>query len=142
MTNCKECHKDACKANARANPDRVAAANKKFYSANKEDYARRASEARKQRPQMFNEINARYRSRKKRSMPSWLTEEQKEQIVSVYAHARDCELVSGESYHVDHIVPLQGKDICGLHVPWNLQVLPADVNISKSNKYEPDENYS
>jgi hypothetical protein len=75
-------------------------------------------------------------------MPTWLSEEQLSVIADFYAHAKDCEVVSGEKYHVDHIVPLQGKDICGLHVPWNLQVLPADVNISKSNKYEPDENYS
>jgi len=75
------------------------------------------------------------RTRRIQATPDWLTEEQQQQIRAIYAHARDCEAVTGEKYHVDHIVPLKGENISGLHVPWNLQVLPADLNIAKSNSY-------
>jgi len=86
-------------------------------------------------PDKLRAKDARRRGNQLKAQPTWLNEEHKKQIDDVYRLARDCELVSGEKYHVDHIVPLQGKAVCGLHVPWNLQVLPASVNIKKSNKH-------
>jgi hypothetical protein len=77
-----------------------------------------------------------YKTRKKFALPSWLTKEQHKQIENFYWLAEDLKRTSGEVYHVDHIVPLQGKNVCGLHVPWNLQILPADLNLRKSNKYD------
>ncbi len=68
--------------------------------------------------------------------PEWLTTEHHAAINNMYWLAADLQKVSGEKYHVDHIVPLQGKHISGLHVPWNLQILPADMNCSKSNSFE------
>lgn len=74
------------------------------------------------------------RARKLQATPKWLSEDQLSEISFYYWL---CNLMSEDNdvkYHVDHIVPLQGKDVCGLHVPWNLQILEASENIRKSNK--------
>lgn len=66
--------------------------------------------------------------------PRWLTPEDWSSIKSKYSEARSMTLVSGVAHQVDHIVPLRGKSVCGLHVPWNLRVIPARENAKKSNR--------
>lgn len=79
-------------------------------------------------------IKAKYRAAKYNATPDWLTKEHLEQIEEFYETARDLAwLNEGEILQVDHIVPLQGKEVCGLHVPWNLQILSKSKNISKFN---------
>ena len=82
------------------------------------------------------EKESRRRSSKLNATPTWLSQEQLSQIEYLYWLSKDLELTSGQKYHVDHIVPLQGRHVCGLHVPWNLQVIPAEINLSKGNKYD------
>ena len=68
--------------------------------------------------------------------PTWLTAIQKAQIAEFYEIAEALNTQTGVKHHVDHIVPLKGKTVTGLHAPWNLQILTATQNISKGNRYE------
>ena len=81
-------------------------------------------------------IKAKRNAAKLKATPPWLSKEYLEQIRTEYELAAWCSKMMGIKYHVDHIIPLQGKQVCGLHVPWNLRVIPATENIRKGNKLD------
>lgn len=105
------------------NKDKISTRKRKYQVANKDK---------------INAIEAKRRASKLRATPCWLTEEHLQQIEKFYSEAQLNQLLTGIEYHVDHVVPLQGENVCGLHVPWNLQVIPAKENISKSNKLKKE----
>lgn len=66
--------------------------------------------------------------------PEWLSAIQLAQLQEFYDVAEVRRMQTGDDYHVDHIFPLDGKVFCGLHVPWNLQIISAFDNLSKRNR--------
>lgn len=74
---------------------------------------------------------------KLRATPHWLTKSQRNRTMQVYALTQQLQEVLGTVYHVDHIVPLISKDVCGLHVWWNLQPLSEVENVKKGNIFNP-----
>lgn len=77
--------------------------------------------------------NGKRRASKINATPKWLNTTQLKQIESYYVEARRLTLESGIIYTVDHIIPLRGKTVSGLHVPWNLQILTKSENSKKQN---------
>lgn len=77
----------------------------------------------------------RHRAAKLRAMPAWANASAIERI---YAEAVALTATAGIPHHVDHIVPLQSKLVCGLHVERNLTALPGTVNQSKGARHWPD----
>jgi hypothetical protein len=68
--------------------------------------------------------------------PKWLTESELRMIEAKYSLAAMLTRETGTPYHVDHIIPLQGKKVSGLHVFSNLRVIPGTDNVKKSNSYQ------
>lgn len=91
---------------------------------------------RSQNKDKSNALYALRRARKNNATPSWLTKEDRELIVELYTICQMFKLYTGNEYHVDHIIPLINKNVCGLHIPSNLRVVPAFDNLSKNNKFD------
>jgi hypothetical protein len=110
-----------------ANKECKAATHKTWYDANKERKAVLWREWREANPDKIRAKAAHYRARKLHATPPWQSREELDAI------HKGCP----EGHHTDHVHPLKGKHSCGLNVPWNLQYLPDEENLSKGNKSPP-----
>lgn len=141
-SNCKGCNKAYKEANKckiaeydKANSSRFAERKKSWCKENKDKVAEFKKNWQKANPAKVNANTAKRRAAKINATPKWLTKEDYNQMQSFYTEAQQLTLSTGIQHQVDHIYPLQGKTVSGLHVPSNLQVLTATDNISKSNKF-------
>ena len=136
--------KQSAKQYREANPKKVAQAKVNCYLKNKDKYKKMKNAWRKSNPEKIYEYQkaykqsnlgkanswlAEYRASKLQATPSWYEEKL---IKAVYTKAKEW------GFAVDHIVPLKGETVCGLHCWANLQLLDPSLNSSKSNKYWPD----
>jgi translation initiation factor 2 beta subunit (eIF-2beta)/eIF-5 len=105
--------KDSHRIYQRANKDRINAHNRKYIKTEKGKAVNR-------------EKSAYRRALKKQATPPWID---RKVLKEIYANCP-------KGYHVDHIIPLESDDVCGLHVPANLQYLSAFENDSKGNRFD------
>lgn len=144
---CKECHRSSRRDYYRQNKEKILKANKlykienasrvreandAYFSKNAELIRERARKRREEKRELIR-VQERARCAKRKAVklqrtPPW---SETEAINEFYANCP-------EGYHVDHIIPLQGETVSGLHVRKNLQYLPAGKNMSKRNAYTPE----
>lgn len=164
-SNCKSCLSTSDKLYSQENKEKIKRRRKEHYEKNKEKYNKMSAEWTKKNPEKakakylkyrhanlekvnsYNRLRrlsnlakdaaktAKRRSRKREATPNWLTEEHLQQILKFYEESNRLSESTGIKHHVDHIVPLRGKNVCGLHVPWNLRVITAVENLKKRNKH-------
>jgi len=137
---------------AKQNKDKCSAYSKKWIAANKEQRKSIVKAWRDRNPEKVAAINAKagrkwaannkgqrnasVRARVmaiRNRMPSWAN---RKEIAAFYAEAQRMTVATGVPHEVDHIIPLQGQFVSGLHVPENLRVIPRSINRSKRNKVD------
>lgn len=129
-----------------ANPEKVKAAKKKYVEKNKEVCKERIDAWMEQNKERMKQLRRDWRLKnmhkerayvrkrqaaKLQRTPNWLTKDDNWLMEEAYALAVLRSKMFGFQWDVDHILPLQGHTVSGLHVPWNLQVIPAVINSSK-----------
>ena len=100
-------------------------ANREYRAANRAKEA-----ARKRRPESLASCNA-SKVRRRSRQPPWISSAD---CAAFYAMAKRVSRCLGIAHHVDHITPLNGATVSGLHVPGNLRVVPAVINLRKGNR--------
>ena len=142
---CKPCFKFYNKQRYLEKKEQILKQSLNYYSQNKDkrkEYKIQNKEIIKSKTRVYVQNNLDYfvfkngyrRALKRNATPSWITKDQLQIIKKLYKEAKNKEIQTGFKWHVDHIIPLNGSNVCGLHVPWNLQLLPATQNLSKGNK--------
>jgi hypothetical protein len=102
---------------------------------NRDSVLAKKREYQKKNPHIFRAIGSFRRARLRSATPPWITRQMREEIKDLHAEAERREQETGIQFDVDHIVPLDGKIICGLHVPWNLRVITHSDNISRPKHF-------
>lgn len=135
---------------ARTSKDKISQRTSSYYAANKDRIKQRVQAYRKANrlrvasgqkryralnPHKRNALGAAYRAHRKQAMPPWANSCE---ILEFYEDARRLR-ITGVRWHVDHIVPLRHPLVCGLHVEYNLQLLPEQCNLSKGNTFNVEE---
>ena len=135
---CKLCINQRDRKFKTENPESVAKAQAKYRDANREILRARVAETDRKNKGVRVARLVKYRVAKINRTPAWANNDAIKQIYIECAKRR----TQGENVVVDHIIPLQGKIVSGLHVAENLRIICAKENSLKSNRFDPDHVHS
>lgn len=140
---CKECAKQLAAEQRNRRPNLEADRQRKYYHAHRKPQIRKAAKWQRENRDHINKRHrengssaastARYRAAKRKQTPVWASEKV---ILSIYRAAARLTKQTGVQYEVDHIEPIQGRFVSGLHVECNLRVITSTENKIKGNRVD------
>lgn len=125
-----------------ANKEKINVKSNAWTKANKERAKDHQKSSKAKYRWRYNAYSAKRHTAKLNRTPCWLTEADFEKIERKYALARRKTETTGERWDVDHIIPLQGKFVSGLHVPANLRVIKHITNCRKRNHFDLEKEWA
>lgn len=105
------------------------------YHADQEASRQKIRQKKRCNPAAYLANNKKREQIKRGAVPVWASDEA---IRAFYREAAEKSQATGVVHHVDHIVPLRSKVVCGLHVQHNLAVVASSDNLKKGNRFWPD----
>lgn len=135
---CKKCVRRRASAWKVEHRERAAMRDAEAYKANREARKAAIAQYKRDNPGKVNAMKSARKAHAKKATPAWANQFFIEEIYQLAALRTKQRTGGVAKWHVDHIVPLRAKLVCGLHVEYNLQVIPAEENCSKSNRYWPN----
>ena len=129
---CKDCYKEYRAINAKEVNER----SKKSHAKKPEHYSALKKAWKQNNKHLNRAYSLDYLASKKNRKPDWFSELDDFIIKEAHHLAKERESMTGFKWHVDHIIPLNGKKVSGLHTYLNIQVIPASTNVQKHNKFE------
>ncbi len=130
-----EQYRQVAAANRAANVERRAAYNAGWYRRNTEHSSERFKAYYRENRDRYAAHTRKRQAKLMQRTPAWLTAEDFDAMTAIYAEAQRLTLETGIPHEVDHILPLQGRAVSGLHVPSNLRIVTRTANRSKGNKH-------
>ena len=131
---CIKCVNEQTDAWGAKNKEKVKITKKKWIDSNPEKIKSNERNWNRNNPGKKAAQVRKYQASKMQRTPSWLTNEDLKRIEAFYIESARLTKETGTPHEVDHIIPMQGKNVSGLHVPWNLRIVTRTTNRQKSNK--------
>jgi hypothetical protein len=137
---CKVCDSAKVRSYYNENKDKARSRQKKYVANSQELYKEGQKRYYENNKEKFRAKEILRKHYQNNQTPEWLNKAHKAEIEGFYMF---CKIFSSyktkksDTFQVDHIVPIKGKQVSGLHVPWNLHVLTCRDNAQKSNTFNP-----
>jgi hypothetical protein len=133
---CKQCRSSTQQKYYSANKVEIDKRNKAWVKQNTEKVLETQREYQRKKYKLIGNVRrSASRAKMRQRTPLWAD---MSAIAAVYSEAKKLTEETGVQHHVDHVIPMNAELVSGLHVHYNLQILTAEENLKKSNKYVPD----